>query len=226
MKKTSFLFVGLFAMGSLFTLAACGDDETSTSSGTTNGTAGGGMGGEGGGMGGAGGMGGSGGMGGGSATACDTYCTSIMAACTDANKQYADVAGCMGACAAMPEGKAGDMSGNTVQCRIYHAGAAAMAADMHCVHAGPGGADFCGSNCESFCAIATDVCPTEHPDATACMNECMNINDMEKYDASDAAGDTLACRLYHLTVASSSTANKATHCPHTVAMNNPVCKAP
>ncbi len=131
---------------------------------------------------------------------------------------------CMGSCSALPEGKPGDMAGNTVNCRIYHAGASAMDAAVHCVHAGPGGAGACGSNCESFCSIATATCPTEHPDAATCMTTCMGIQDTEKYDVTDTSGDSLACRLYHLTVASSSEANKATHCPHTVGPMNPVCK--
>jgi hypothetical protein len=233
MKKTSFLFVGFFAVGSLFTLAACGDDTETTSGNTTNGAAGGGMGGEGGtggtgmgGMGGTGGtgMGGMGGAGGGSAAACDTYCADIAKNCAGDNMQYGDMASCMGACSALPEGKPGDMAGNTVNCRIYHAGAATMDAALHCVHAGPGGAGACGSNCESFCAIATATCKTEHPDNATCMTTCMGFKDMEKYDASDVDGDTLACRLYHLTVAASSDANAATHCPHTVGPMNPICK--
>jgi hypothetical protein len=231
MKKISFLFAGIFAVGSLFTLAACGDDETSNT--TMGGTAGGGMGGsagEGGGTGGMGGTGGGaggmGGSGGGSAGVCDTYCANITKNCTGENQQYADMASCMGSCGALPEGTAGAMAGNSVQCRIYHAGAAGMDQALHCTHAGPGGGGtmFCGTNCESFCSIATKVCPTQHADNAKCMTECMGVNDMEKYDASDSGGDTLACRLYHLTVASSDAASAATHCAHTVAMNNPVCK--
>ncbi len=243
MKKISFLLVGFFALGSLFTLAACGDDETSTGN-TTNGAAGGGMGGSagggmggsagegmggaggaGGGMGGAGGAGGGmGGAGGGSAASCDTYCADITKNCFGANLQYNDMASCMGTCGALPVGNAGATEGNSLNCRIYHAGAAAMGATTHCTHAGPGGAGACGSNCESFCSIATKICPTQHPDNAKCMTDCLGINDKEKYDATDGAGNSLACRLYHLTVASSSAAEATTHCAHTVAMNNPICK--
>jgi hypothetical protein len=231
MKNVSFLFAGLFAVGSLFTLAACGDETGETSA--TNGTAGGGMGGEGGTGGGAGGAGmggmgtgGMGGSGGGTASAaCTDYCKIISTNCIGANLQYSDEASCMGACGALPEGAAGDMGGNTVNCRIYHGGTPAMMMPgEHCAHAGPGGAGVCGSNIESLCAIAAKVCPTEHPNVAKCMTDYAAVKDMEPYDASDTSGDTLACRLYHLTVASSSAANAATHCAHTVAAANPVCK--
>jgi len=54
----------------------------------------------------------------------------------------------MTACAAMSNsGSQGDTSGNTVQCRIYHAGVAgnpSTNAVTHCPHAGPNGAGVCG----------------------------------------------------------------------------------
>jgi hypothetical protein len=144
--------------------------------------------------------------------------------CFGTNIQYNDMASCLGTCGAFPVGNAGAMDGNSLHCRIYHAGAAAKDATTHCTHAGPGGADFCGSNCESFCSIATKICPTQHPDNAACMTECMGLNDTVKYDATVAAGNTLACRIYHLTVAATSAADATTHCAHTVAKMNPVCK--
>lgn len=226
MKKTSFLFVGLFTIGSLLTLAGCSDDPETTAgtagSGGTGGAGGvGGAGGEGG-TGGVGGSGGTGGTGGMMASAdCGKYCTDIKANCSGVETQYPDDASCMKACAAMPVGTPADMDGNTVGCRIYHTGAAKMDATLHCEHAGPGGAGACGTDCEGFCAIATKTCATEHPDMATCMTTCAGFKDMEKYDISDVAGDTLACRLYHLVVA---TGDAATHCPHTVGANNPVCK--
>ena len=51
----------------------------------------------------------------------------------------------------------------------------------------------------------------------------MGFDDSEKYDAGDSSGNTLACRLYHLTVAATDAGSAATHCPHTVA-DSPVCK--
>lgn len=79
---------------------------------------------------------------------CAGYCTTVMGNCTGANAQYASMAECMSVCAdlAWPEGEVGAMSGNTIQCRIYHGGAPAM--DMpstHCPHAGSTGSGVCGS---------------------------------------------------------------------------------
>lgn len=159
--------------------------------------------------------------GGGAALDCNTYCDAITANCTAANAQYSSKESCMGACAAFPVGAAADTSGNTLGCRTYHSGAAAMDAATHCVHAGPGGAGACGSNCEGFCAIAVATCPTEHPDEATCMTTCMGFADTEPFDAGDVAGDTLACRLYHLSVAATDAASAMTHCAHTAAMSAP-----
>jgi hypothetical protein len=160
---------------------------------------------------------------GGQALSCDSYCSSITANCKDANSMYADMASCMGACAGFPEGTAADMMGNTLGCRTYHAGAAMSDAATHCTHAGPGGAGACGSNCDGFCAIATTACKTEWPDMASCMTACGGFTDTAAYSAASTSGDSLACRLYHLTVAASSSDNAATHCPHTMAVSD-TCK--
>lgn len=153
--------------------------------------------------------------------ACMNYCTELMAACSGANLQYSSLESCLGVCGTFPQGMVGDVTGNSLACRLYHTGAAAEDADTHCVHAGPGGADFCGTNCESFCAIATSICPTEHPTNEGCLAQCAGYSDAEKYDASDVNGDTLACRLYHLTVAAVDDQMALVHCPHTLAASPP-----
>src|SRR4051812_38483230 len=69
---------------------------------------------------------------------CPTYCTEIQANCTGANAQYADREHCIAACASFPVGtsKVTDMSGNTLGCRIYHAGGPSMTTPAtHCAHA-------------------------------------------------------------------------------------------
>jgi hypothetical protein len=146
---------------------------------------------------------------------CDDYCTAIGANCTGVESQYGSMATCLAACAAFPQGTIGDMSGNTLECRDYHAAAAAADATTHCVHAGPGGAGVCGTNCDGFCQIVMDSCTgTEEAYATlgACTTACGGFTDTEKYDAGDMSGDTLACRLYHATAAST---DPVTHCGHT-----------
>jgi hypothetical protein len=107
---------------------------------------------------------------------CPTYCTEVMANCTGANAQYADMAHCLGSCATFVVGtsKVTDATGDTLGCRIYHGGAPAMQdAALHCPHAGPGGdkltvgtPGFCsgGDLCANFCALQIKTCgSTDNP---------------------------------------------------------------
>jgi hypothetical protein len=228
MRNGSFLFLGtiLAAAGLLIGAPGCSDDgetggsggstsATSTTVGTTttadtttttSGTGG-------------------GGGGGAAEPTCEAYCTAIMGACTGENQQYKDEASCLGACGAFDIGTADDTSGNTVGCRLYHAGAAAGDAALHCTHAGPGGNGACGANCEGFCTIALAACTgdnEQYADEAACMAECNAFDATEPYDVTDTAGDTFACRLYHLTVAATDANSAMVHCAHIVEAS-PVC---
>ena len=161
---------------------------------------------------------------------CQTYCTEIQANCTDANAQYPDMPHCLATCASFTVGpsKVTDTSGNTLGCRIYHAGALSMTApETHCVHAGPGGdlitaasPAFCsgGDICASFCALEIKACgsldtplPENPKDDTNnplfqyrnmanCMASCATFDKAHAYSTA-AAGNSLACRLYHATSA-------------------------
>ncbi|MFW5920396.1 MAG: DUF4331 family protein, partial [Polyangiales bacterium] len=86
---------------------------------------------------------------GGEPTACDRYCDAMEANCSGDNAQYDDRDDCMTYCmeSGWPVGTEGETSGNTIECRIYHGGVAAAMEDpaTHCPHAGPTGADVCGS---------------------------------------------------------------------------------
>jgi hypothetical protein len=163
--------------------------------------------------------------GGGEALSCTNYCTTITANCKmdTADAQYfigADngMTACMDLCEGFPVGVKGETSGNTLGCRTYHAEAAEGDPATHCPHAGPGGAAMCGMNCEGFCSAAVEVCGATYADETACMTECSGFMDTVRYDVSQAAGNTLACRLYHLTAAG---VDPATHCPHITAASGP-----
>lgn len=235
--KTSMRFLlmsGLLTLGSFVTLIGCGDDTEETTTGaasnpaTTSASSGTGEGGQGGA--GGGGEGGQGGAGGGEAgLSCEAYCGITADACKDDNAQYpAEPAGtCLGFCKATALGEKtdGTETGNTVACRQYHAGAAKMSAAIHCPHAGPSGGNACGTPCEAFCGAALKTCTGAQQafaDETACMAECGAFPglDMTPYSAKVTTGNSLACRLYHLTVA---TADPATHCPH-IKTDSPVCK--
>lgn len=151
---------------------------------------------------------------------CAAYCTSIQANCAGAVQQYTAEATCLAACEAFPTGTAADTAGNTLGCRTYHAGAAAAGPDVHCVHAGPGGAGACGDNCAGFCAIALDSCTAAYADSAACMTDCALFADTEDFDTSDTSGNTLACRLYHLSAA---TTTPDPHCGHIESVS-PTCQ--
>lgn len=58
---------------------------------------------------------------------------------------------------------------------------------------------------------AAEASPGTSADDAACMTACADLSDAEPFDAGDRGGDTLACRLDHLTVA---TEDPVDHCPH------------
>jgi hypothetical protein len=178
---------------------------------------------------------------------CPAYCTEIQTNCTEANAQYPDMAHCAATCASFAVGTSTvtDTSGNTLGCRIYHGGAPSMtAAATHCVHAGPGGdlitatpPAFCsgGDICASFCTLEIKACgsldaplPGNPKDATGnplfqyqnmanCMTACAAFDKTHVYSTA-AAGNSLACRLYHATNAAIAvTPNGEMHCSHTAA---------
>ncbi len=226
--------LGLF-LGALLaiSLAGCGDDGGSGGSGGTGGsTATGGTGGATGGTGGAtGGTGGAtGGTGGAGDLSCDAYCTEIMANCTGDVAQYPTDAACKGVCATFDPGTLADTDGATLGCHLYHGGAPAVSnAATHCPHAGPLGDGTCGDDCANFCEIAVGVCGTQptppYADAAECMTACSSFPDTTAvpFNTSVTSGDSLACRMYHLTAAAQSAADATTHCPHIMAVSS-VCK--
>lgn len=176
---------------------------------------------------------------------CSSYCAEIQANCTGTNAQYPDLAHCMATCGSFAVGTStvNDTSGNSLGCRIYHAGAPAkMNAATHCVHAGPGGdaitasaPSVCsgGDICTSFCALEIKACgsldeplPGDPRDSTnnhlfqyqnmaECLSLCADFDKKHDYSIA-AAGDSLACRFYHATNAAIAVMpNAMTHCAHT-----------
>ncbi len=231
MQLRTVFFCSLLALP---VLAACGDDtgggtggsdSTSTGSsttaatgsptGTTTGSATtGGQGGDP--TGGGGDPTGGGGEGAGSPVlSCDTYCATIMEAC-DGNIQYPDEASCQAACATFQEGEYSDPDAS-LGCHQYHADAALADPGVHCGHAGPTGDDTCGTPCENFCQIAPGVCPDVFANEATCVKVCDSFEVGEFSVSPPATGDTLGCRMYHLTVAAQSESNAAIHCEHIAA---------
>src|SRR5262249_23068767 len=69
---------------------------------------------------------------------CKTWCATEIKTCPTV---YKDADTCQTTCVGWNYGTAGDQSGNTFQCRVYHQGAAGASADAaktHCPHTGDG----------------------------------------------------------------------------------------
>jgi hypothetical protein len=147
-------------------------------------------------------------------------CTTIQAACTGTNAQYASMDTCVASCAHFPAGASGAMSGNSLACREYHAMAAQTDPTTHCVHAGPSGGGVCGMPCDGFCSLVVAECPAQYASATDCMTTCGGYIATPSYNATVTTGNSLSCRIFHATEAAM---DPATHCSHT-AMASPVCQ--
>ncbi len=153
-----------------------------------------------------------------SSALCMQYCTTIMTNCTGSDavdggtmkphQQYSTMTNCLNSCKAMPVGNTGDKAGNTLNCRVYHAMAAAMDPDTHCPHAGPGGDGVCGATCDGYCQIAMMYCVGDagvYASAADCQTTCAKFRDDAGYNVTDTslqATGQVACLLYHAQEAS------------------------
>ena len=176
------------------------------------------------GAGGGGGAGGAGGAGGGDAGQgggseppglCEQYCTAVMSNCTAAFAVYTSYETCLGVCAALPEGKPGDRSGNSVTCRLSAALIAKDEIPLYCPVAGPGGNGVCGDNCEALCELRTQVCSQYGAgDRATCQSDCEGVQDLGNYsthvDVGQYSGPHVQCRLYHVSAAAAAEPEK--HC--------------
>lgn len=157
---------------------------------------------------------------------CQQYCDLVATNCTGDNAQFASPVACLSVCALLAPGTPGDTSGNTVECRLSRAQLAATTGEPsnYCFSAGPGGAGSCGSNCDGFCAVMTQKC-NELGDDDACLQACLEVPDLslgspqQNYNISMQAGDSLQCRLFHVSAAS---VDPVTHCIH--AAGKEVCE--
>jgi hypothetical protein len=155
----------------------------------------------------------------GGGASCADYCGKIAMTCQSGDggatlAQYPSTAACLTYCtttAAWPAGTTGATVGNTVACRLYHAGAAAADPVTHCPHAGPTGGDVCGSYCENYCQLMAKNCTGGDAvyDAATCMTKCATIP--TNGSANDTSGNTIQCRITQLGLAA---ADPALNCPH------------
>ncbi len=132
---------------------------------------------------------------------CASYCAGIEAACTGVNTQYLDDDTCKAMCAKLPVGTKGDTSGNTLGCRVYHAGLAQQGganADTHCGHAGPFGFGACGNEIENFCFLYGAQCNLATFGAADCPAAASAIPNLDGGPLGTTLGYSLDCREYHL----------------------------
>jgi hypothetical protein len=159
---------------------------------------------------------------------CEALCSLVNKSCTGANLAYTDYPNCIAMCANMNQTgqvmPALVQSGNTVQCRIYHATVAsssASAATTHCQHTSPSGQGACGTVCENYCYTAMKSCTTMFTSAADCTALCSQFP-AGKF--SDQGNNTAECRVYHASVAGTTgSGNIATHCPHASPSGGGVC---
>lgn len=158
---------------------------------------------------------------------CAQYCDLVAASCVEEREQYASRAACMAVCDLLEPGEPGDTSGNTVQCRLTRATLAATTGepDNYCFSAGPGGAGTCGSDCEGYCTLMTAKCGDLGTRAQ-CLSACASVPDLsepprnERFNTEFQSGDSLQCRLFHVSAA---TLDPASHCVHAAGVA--VCSA-
>jgi uncharacterized protein YceK len=158
--------------------------------------------------------------------ACQDYCSKAMTGCTGAFALYSKPEACLGVCAKLPPGDDLEPAGNTVACRSKQAGLAVttMEPAPYCPAAGPGGAGVCGENCDSYCSLLQQTCPKEFGMNPDCLHACSTLKDTGKFNLdADHTGDTIQCRLEHV---SNATAQPATHCPHAAIVSSEYCVAP
>lgn len=151
---------------------------------------------------------------------CERYCDTIMSACTGENEQYASPMACRAVCGLLAPGSPGAFGENSVECRLARAELARATGEpaSYCYTAGPGGGGVCGTDCEGFCTIMAQMC-TLMGSFDECLPQCEQVPNLAEEDPDEAVtygtaiqnGDSVQCRLYHVTAA---TLDSRTHCSH------------
>jgi hypothetical protein len=164
---------------------------------------------------------------------CQEYCDGLFAACSGSNAQYDSPSECLEVCATLRrDGQDGDVEGDTIQCRIYHAGVAATTdPGFHCAHAGQTGAGVCvdapAPPCDVYCGLMLEGCQGTFANVDACRTACAEYPDTGAIG--DRMGNSVQCRLLYATLASSpdtSDADQATYCANADPIGNGICGLP
>ncbi|HMJ51831.1 MAG TPA: hypothetical protein VK540_07130 [Polyangiaceae bacterium] len=158
---------------------------------------------------------------------CIAYCDKVITACTGQFAVYSDRDACLGVCRQLPLGD--EPFDNTVACRSRQADFAVSTQEPrdHCPAAGPGGDGLCGKNCEAWCLLLEKTCPKEFGAMSSCPRACAALKDTGSFSLdADHTGDTIQCRLEHVSNASARPAAPATHCRHAGHAPEEYCLAP
>lgn len=152
---------------------------------------------------------------------CQTYCAQVQSACTGPHALYLDEATCLATCAAFPStGQPDDASGDTLQCRAFHAGAAASDPAAHCPHASLSGGGVCGGWCDVYCRMMNTSCADRgFGDVGTCLATCAAMPVDGAWNAGD--GNSVQCRITHAAAA----AADPVHCAHASITGDGVCGA-
>jgi hypothetical protein len=141
-----------------------------------------------------------------------------------------DEVDCVAKCAAvnpMPDvysWRKGQMSGDTLGCRLYYATSALVDPDTYCERAGLRAVGPCqeAPNCESFCRAVGVACPGAlkvYDSDEQCLAVCANTPQGTKMDTGKQ--DTVGCRIAH--VFNALLVNPEAHCPHIGPTGSNVC---
>jgi len=174
---------------------------------------------------------------------CEEYCDLVEGPANDGvcPNNYTTLDVCLGVCDKLPLGEPSEPTAeNTIACRMNAAQAARTASDAErpsfCQAAGPGGNGACGSNCESYCMLVEmdEVCGERNLPVPECVEKCAAFGDSKRFHVGtpteefDHSGDTVQCRLVHVSTAAGSLATDAlkdTHCPHADFHSSQWCQA-
>ena len=150
---------------------------------------------------------------------CDNYCTVASLACVGSDAQYADDSACETACIGFAtDGSADALTGDSVQCRLNHLGAALTpGADVaaECLFGGPDGEGICGGtgpDCVPYCETVMANCSGEfaqYSSVGACLDYCQSASALPSGTKADTAVNTIGCRT---AAAQKANDNPAVHC--------------
>jgi hypothetical protein len=149
---------------------------------------------------------------------CETYCHITQLSCGDGSKspaQYIDQDACLSFCknSGIPMGSAEDLANHTIGCRTNLAKIAFTSPEEGCEGAGPSGGQVCGTPCEIYCQQGQAACSGVVPffdDNENCLATCAGYPTGGAQG--DLYGDTIQCRLTHVTKASLDGEDANQHC--------------